>query len=85
MALDKKNIAVNSTNFGGQPNEYGYSTVDVATAVSASGYFDTFSTEVKVGDMIRAECDTDGSPACQFLRVTGNTAGVVTTTKFVPT
>ena len=84
MAFKREDVAVNTANFGGQPNEYGYSTADTATAVAASGYFNNFSSELKVGDMFRAEVDTGGNRACQFLRVTSNTGGVVATTKFVP-
>ena len=54
-----------------------YTTVDLATDVDTSGYFDDASDIVRVGDMIMANVDTDGTPASGIFLINANAAGVV--------
>jgi len=54
-----------------------YTSTDVATDIDTSGYFNTASDMVRVGDMILANADTDGTPASGIYLVNANSAGVV--------
>ncbi|MBK8906708.1 MAG: hypothetical protein IPM60_02010 [Rhodospirillales bacterium] len=54
-----------------------FTTTDPATIVDASGYFNAAADMVRVGDMILANVDTDGSPAAGVFLVKSNNAGVV--------
>lgn len=54
-----------------------YATVDAASAVDTAGYFNAASDMLRVGDMILANLDTDGTPAAGILLVASNAAGVV--------
>ncbi|MCH7936864.1 MAG: hypothetical protein IH994_07215 [Proteobacteria bacterium] len=54
-----------------------YTTVDLATDVDTSGYFDDAANIVRVGDMIMANVDTDGTPASGIFLINANAAGVV--------
>lgn len=54
-----------------------YATGDAASAVDTAGYFNAASDMLRVGDMILANLDTDGTPAAGILLVASNAAGVV--------
>jgi hypothetical protein len=54
-----------------------YTTVDAASVVDTTGYFNAASDMLRVGDMILANLDTDGTPAAGILLVASNAAGVV--------
>ena len=54
-----------------------YTTVDAATVVDTEGYFNDASHMVRVGDMIMANVDTDGTPGAGIFLVNSNAAGVV--------
>ena len=54
-----------------------YTTTDVDTDVDTSGYFDEASDMVRVGDMILANADTDGTPKSGIYLVNANAGGVV--------
>jgi len=54
-----------------------YATTDTATEVSTSSYFDESAHMIRVGDMIMANVDTDGTPAAGIYLVNANAAGVV--------
>ena len=54
-----------------------YTTVDVATVVDTVGYFNDASDIVRVGDMILANVDTDGTPASGIFLINANAASVV--------
>lgn len=54
-----------------------YTTVDTADQVDADGYFNGASDMVRVGDMIMANADTDGTPQSGILLVNANSGGVV--------
>ena len=54
-----------------------YTTIDHATDVDTSGYFNDASDIVRVGDMIMANTDTDGIPASGIFLINANAAGVV--------
>lgn len=54
-----------------------YTTTDVAADVDTSGYFNEASDMLRVGDILVANTDTDGTPASGFYLVNANAAGVV--------
>lgn len=54
-----------------------YTTTDVAADVDTSGYFNEASDMLRVGDIIVANTDTDGTPVSGFYLVNANTAGVI--------
>ena len=54
-----------------------YTTVDAASAVDTEGYFNDASHMVRVGDMIMANVDTDGTPGAGIFLVNANAADVV--------
>jgi hypothetical protein len=54
-----------------------YTTADVAAVVDTAGYFDGAADMLRVGDMILANVDTDGTPGAGIFLVNGNAAGVV--------
>lgn len=57
---------------------WGYTTEDAAGTIDTAGYFDEVSDLVKVGDVIEAQVDTDGTPGYKEFFVSEVTsAGVV--------
>ncbi len=54
-----------------------YTTTDLATDVDTSGYFNDATDMVRVGDMILANNDTDGTPSSGIFLINANAAGVV--------
>ncbi len=53
-----------------------YKTID--SAVTGGGYFNNASDMMRIGDLIIANLDTDGTPSTKFYVVTGNSSGTVT-------
>jgi hypothetical protein len=54
-----------------------FTTTDPATEVDGSGYFSGASDMLRVGDMIMANLDTDGTPQAGILLVASNSGGTV--------
>lgn len=54
-----------------------YTTTDPHTTVRQSGYFNADSHMLRVGDMMMANTDTDGTPAAGIFLVNANAVGVV--------
>lgn len=54
-----------------------YKTTDTASDVDTSGYFDDAADMLRVGDMIVANVDTDGTPANGLFVINANASGVV--------
>ena len=54
-----------------------YTTVDATADVDTAGYFNAASDMVRIGDMIMANVDTDGTPAAGIFLVNANASGVV--------
>lgn len=54
-----------------------YTTTDLASDVDTAGYFNSASDMLRVGDMIMANVDTDGTPGAGIFLVNSNAAGVV--------
>jgi len=54
-----------------------YATTDTGADVDTSSYFDEAADMVRVGDMVLANVDTDGTPASGIYLVNANTSGGV--------
>ena len=54
-----------------------YTTIDTAISVDTTNYFDSATNMLRVGDMIMANVDTDGTPGSGIYLVNSNSAGVV--------
>lgn len=75
MAYVSKNLSVLAYSNGF--TLWHYTTPDTATTVDTSGYFNSASDMVRVGDMILANTDTAASYATGVFVVASNAAGVV--------
>ena len=62
---------------GSRPALYVYTTTDAHTAVDASGYFNSLSDVLKVGDMIIVHGATGGTRTVTMHIVVSNASGVV--------
>jgi hypothetical protein len=54
-----------------------YASIDTGAVVDTSGYFNDAADMVRIGDMLLANVDTDGTPASGIYLVNANAAGVV--------
>ncbi len=54
-----------------------YTTEDTSAVVDSEGYFNAATDMVRVGDMVMANVDTDGTPASGIFLINGNTSGTV--------
>ncbi len=54
-----------------------YTTIDAAAVVDTSGYFNDASDMLRVGDMMFANVDTDGTEQAGIFFVNANAGGVV--------
>jgi hypothetical protein len=54
-----------------------YTTADTAAEVATAGYFNDASDMLRVGDMVLANTDTDGTLASGILHVSANSGGAV--------
>ncbi|MCB9963719.1 MAG: hypothetical protein H6855_06540 [Rhodospirillales bacterium] len=57
-----------------------YTTID--SSVTTAGYFNNATDMVRIGDLMIANIDTDGTPATKLYIVTGNSGGTVTVTVY---
>ncbi|MBL4721075.1 MAG: hypothetical protein JKY20_08095 [Alphaproteobacteria bacterium] len=75
MAYDSKNLSVLAYANGFTLWHYG--TDDTAATVDTSGYFNAATDMLRVGDMIMANADIDGTPSNGMFVVNANAASVV--------
>jgi hypothetical protein len=61
-----------------------YTTPDPAGDVDDAGYFDEAADMVRIGDMIMANVDTDGTPAAGMFVVASNSGGEVDVANLTP-
>ncbi|MCB9980076.1 MAG: hypothetical protein H6863_02930 [Rhodospirillales bacterium] len=57
-----------------------YTTID--SSVTTAGYFNNATDMVRIGDLMIANIDTDGTPATKLYIVTGNSGGTVAVTVY---
>lgn len=78
MAFDRTNFALKGAVLNSDlPQEWSYTTTDTAATVDSANYFNDASDLVKVGDVIYANVDTDGTPGYGEFYVSANSAGAV--------
>lgn len=65
---------------GTAPQLFTYTTADAVADVNDSGYFDTVSDQLSVGDVIISVTSTGGTLASSIHTVSSNAAGVVNVT-----
>lgn len=75
MAYQSKNLSVLA--YANGFTLWHYSTIDATTDVDTEGYFNAASDMVRVGDMILANTDTDGTPGAGIFLVNANASGTV--------
>ena len=75
MAFNSKDLSVLA--YANGFTLWHYTTVDPATDVDTSGYLNDAIDIVRVGDMILANTDTDGTPASGIFLINANAGGVV--------
>lgn len=62
---------------GNSPAMYAYKTTDAIADVNTSGYFNSLSTLLSVGDLIYCVTSTGTTAVASFVYVLSNAAGVV--------
>jgi hypothetical protein len=75
MAFQARNLSVLA--YANGFTLWHYTTVDPAATVDTSGYFDAAAEMLRVGDILIANVDTDGTPGAGLFLVKSNAAGVV--------
>lgn len=75
MSFQSKNLSVLAYANGFTLWHYG--TADTAADVDTAGYFNGAADMVRVGDMIMANVDTDGTPAAGIFLINANAGGTV--------
>lgn len=72
MAFDITNFASEAIFNSNQPRIWRYTTTDTAAVVDSAGYFNTVADMVNVGDIVKANVDTDGTPGYGEFYVSAN-------------
>lgn len=73
MAFDRTNLALkDSIQNSGLPRDWCYTSIDAATVIDSAGYFNNAKDLLNVGDVIRANVDTDGTPGFGEFYVSAN-------------
>ena len=75
MAFQARNLSVLA--YANGFTLWHYTTVDAATVVDTAGYFDAAAEMLRVGDIVIANVDTDGTSAAGLFVIKSNAAGVV--------
>jgi hypothetical protein len=75
MAYDPKNLSVLA--YANGFTLWHYTTADTGAVADSAGYFNGAAEMVRVGDMILANVDTDGTPGAGIFLVNDNTGGGV--------
>jgi len=81
MAFNATGFAtIGASKAGNAPSLYAYSTADTIADVNTSGYFNTLSDNLSVGDVILVRSSTGGTQALTLVYVASNSGGVVDVT-----
>lgn len=75
MAFESKNLSVLAYSNGF--TLWHYATVDLATDVDTSGYFNEAADMLRTGDMVMANVDTDGTPGAGIFLVASSAGSIV--------
>lgn len=82
MAFSPRNLSVLA--YANGFTLWHYTTQDLATDADTTGYFNAASEILRVGDMIFANTDTDGTPGAGIFLVNANSGGVVDVANLTP-
>ena len=81
MAYDSAGFATYSAaKRGNAPSLYGYKTTDTIADVNTSGYFNTLTNTLEVGDVIHCVTSTSSTAVVTLVYVVSNASGVVDVT-----
>jgi len=81
MAFSSTGFAtIGASKRGNAPSVYSYATADAIGDVNTSGYFNTLSDTLEVGDLIIVRSSTGGTQALSLVYVASNASGVVDVT-----
>ncbi len=75
MAFNSKDLSVLA--YANGFTQWHYRTADLDTDVDTTGYFNAAADMLRVGDMILANTDVNGTPKAGIFVVSSNAAGVV--------
>lgn len=70
-------VAINASKAGTAPSIYAYKTADAIADVNTSGYFNSLSDTLKVGDLIYCVTSTGSTAVATLVYVVSNASGVV--------
>lgn len=70
-------VAVGAAKSGQAPSIYAYRTTDAIADVNTSGYFNSLSDSLKVGDLIYCVTSTGSTAVATLVYVVSNASGVV--------
>ena len=82
MAFSPRNLSVLA--YANGFTLWHYTTKDLAADADTSGYFNAATDMLRVGDMILANTDTDGTPGAGIYLVNSNSGGVVDVANLTP-
>ncbi len=82
MAFTINDFDANGSGSKGGLALHTYITDDTDAVVEGANYFDSIASLLKVGDIIFANMDRDGTPSWRIYKVTAITAGAVTIATF---
>ena len=79
MAFDKTGLQPigGQAKAGNAPQMWSYTSTDAKTVIDGSGYFDSVSDLLKVGDLIYVHASTGGTRTYSLHPVVSNASGVV--------
>ena len=75
MSYDPKNLSILA--YANAFTLWHYTTTDPAATVDTAGYFNGAADMIRLGDMILANTDTDGTPSSGLFLCNANAGGVV--------
>jgi hypothetical protein len=78
MAFSSTGFAtIGASKAGQSPSVYSYKTTDAIADVNTTGYFNSLSTTLSVGDLIYCLTSTGTTAVASFVYVLSNASGVV--------
>lgn len=81
MAFSTTGFAtIGASKSGNAPSLYSYSTTDAIGDINTTGYFNSLSATLQVGDVILVRSSTGGTQALTLVYVASNASGVVDVT-----
>jgi hypothetical protein len=82
MAYNPRNLSVLA--YANGFTLWHYTTTDTAAETDSTGYFNGAADMLRIGDMILANCDTDGTPGAGIFLIAQNANNVVDAANLTP-